>query len=159
MAPGEPRVVDLRIPERWILPLRVRRLAAELRVSRDALGRQAARDARVARQTGKAEPVLSARRSKPWRILAALRVRPAESHFEQRPLAHRHRRAGNELLIARVNVAVAAAARWQRERRLIDRVQFAPAVACEERFVRAWLQIDLAFGFVRMIRQQLRDRI
>src|SRR5581483_11680275 len=72
LTPGEPRVVDLGVVERRVLPLRVRRLAAELRVPRDALRREAAGDPRIARQPGEPEGVLRARRAEAGRVLPRL---------------------------------------------------------------------------------------
>ena len=61
LAPHQPRVVHLRIPHRRVLPLRVRRLAAEIRIAGDALRRQAAGDARIGRQPGRCRSVERAR--------------------------------------------------------------------------------------------------
>ena len=68
-------------------------------------------------------------------------------------------RAEHELLVARVDVAVAAAARGQRDRRLIVRAEIAPAVAAEQRQGRRQLQVDLAAGLVSVVGEVLRDRI
>ena len=78
-----PGVVQLRVPHRRVLPLRVRRLATEIRVTRNQLCGQAAADARIGRQARDPEGVERARRSKRRRIFSALRVRPAEADLEQ----------------------------------------------------------------------------
>ena len=55
MRAPRPGVVDLRVVDRRILPLRVGRLPPQVRVAADDLRRQAAGDARIVRQAGQAE--------------------------------------------------------------------------------------------------------
>ena len=143
MRARRPGVVDLRVVDGRVLPLRVGRLASEIRVAGDELRRQAAGDARVGRQAGDAELVEGALAAERRRILAGLRPRVPESDFEQRPGRRRPGRADHELAVARVDVPVAGAARWQRDVRLIVGRQVAHAVAREHRGARVHLDVDL----------------
>ena len=151
MRARRPGVVDLRVVDRRVLPLRIRRLAAEVRVAGDELRRQAAGDARIGRAApaGRTDPERAAAAER-RRILARLRPRIAEPHFEQRLGRRRPRRAEHELAVARVDVAVAGAARRQRDVRLIVGRQVAHAVAGEHRRGRRELHVDLDAGLVRV---------
>ena len=156
LPPHQPGVVDLRIPDGRKLPLRVGRLPAQCRIAADALRRQTAGDTWVGRQPGDPERIGVTERR---RVLATLGVRPAEADLEQRPIGRHVGGADDELLVARVDVAVSAAARWQRNRRLIVGAETAPAVAAEQRHRRAGLEVKFSARLVRIVGELLRDRI
>src|SRR5262249_59302990 len=111
---GAPRrgVVPLRVVPGRILPLRVGRLTAQIRVARDQDRRQAAGDARIVGKSGKTELVLRAWRPEGGRVLPRLRPRVAEADFQQRRPIGRPRGADDALAVPRVDRAVAGGA-WR----------------------------------------------
>ena len=125
------RVIEARIDRERILELRVGRLAAQLRKARDGLRRQTARDRAVIGQTGDAIKFAHARPARERRTLAAFDFRHAQAHFKRRTIAERISRAEDELLIQHVDKAVAAAARWARNRWAVELVHLAMADAHE----------------------------
>ncbi len=155
----QPCVVDLRIEHRRVLPLRVGRLSAEIRVAGDQLRRQARGHARIGRQAGDAVDVFGAAFAvvERERILSCLRGRPAEARFEQRRPRRHIRQSARELLVRDVGLGVAGAAGRSRDRRLIEDVGVAPADAAEQRQGRADLDVDLAAGLRRAVGELLED--
>src|SRR5215203_5231252 len=113
MASGNEGVVQLRVEHLWILPLRIGRLAAEVREWSNGLRWQASRDPGIGRQSGDA--VL---RERVWRAerqgtLAGDGPRPAKAAFDQRRVGPGPGEAGDELLVGDVGQTVAAATRWK----------------------------------------------
>ena len=150
-----PGIVHLRIVDRRILPLRIGRLPAEVRVSRDELRREAASDAVVRGQAGQAEFIERACRTERRRVLPRLGPRVTEPHLEERRRAGHPCAPQDELTIAGIDMAIARAARRQRDVRLIVGRQIAKSVAAKHRQARAHLHVDLSAGLVRIGREFL----
>ena len=110
-------------------------------------------------QARQAELVLRAVAPERRRVLPGLRPRIAEPHFEQRRSRRRPGRAEHHLAVARVDGAVARAARRQRNHRLVERVEVAEPVAPEHRHRRRRLQIDLAVRLVVVGGELLQRRV
>ncbi len=75
MPAHNPRVVDLRVEQRRILPLRIGRLAPEVGVPAGELGRQAAGDARIGREPGNSVQLQRIRQTQRRWVLAGLGAR------------------------------------------------------------------------------------
>src|SRR5262249_9150884 len=87
------------------------------------------------------------------------RLRPAEANFEQRAGTDRLGCAERELVIASVDVAVAAATRRQRNGRLVECAELPVAVPSRERQGRVHLDVDLAAALVGVVREPLEQRV
>ena len=146
---AHPGVVQLRVAHVRVLPLRVRRLAAEVGVAGDQLRVEAAGDARVGRQPGDAVRVLRRRRAE--RPTGSCRPRSATSRSGPSSSdvpVRAHVKPVANCLVVDVREGVAGAARRQRHRRVVEGVHLAVAVAREQLSERAELEVDLAAALV-----------
>ena len=157
----QPRVVHLGIEHRRVLPLRIGRLASEVGEAGDELRGQAAGHPGVGRQA--ADAVGLERAGLPGdqrrRVLAGGRLRPAEAELEERRRARRPGGAERELLVRDVGRRIAAAARGQRNRRVVEDVDITPAPAREAGDRRVHHHVDLAAGLVGVVLEDLVDDV
>src|ERR1700680_468035 len=110
--PGE---VNLRVDQGWILPLRIRALAAKGGEAGDASGRQAACDGGIRGETGDGNCVVADGQ----RELASLGAREAEAGINDFVRTKQTRVPKSHLLIENTDRAVGLAVKGEREGRIV----------------------------------------